>query len=371
MASLEKAVRAPALSTQKEDSRSPEKALRLFLFGGMGYASVLLGALIKAGYNVVGLCASDGEASWTGALKNDLARRLMRLGLYDKQCFIYEDPFDEFERPARIARGHGIPVAASENLKSEEFRRRFAALSPDLAILSGFPRLVPKSVFELPRIATINFHPSLLPRHRGGTPSRWVVRNGETETGITAHHVTEKFDSGEIIAQRRISVGADSTWGDVEQRICGELPHFGLEVIGRAAAGDIRGVPQNEAQASYEPPFRGVHQIIDWRVDAGSIQRICNAIRPKSGGFAFMGGRQYCIWSVKIAPPQIDTRTPGEIVGYDGAGCPIVSCGRGAICIEAFLEKGRIVKARWLANVRGFAQGQVFGQPDGQNRTDV
>lgn len=358
------------MNAQREDSASPEKTLRLFLFGGKGYGSVLLSALIESGHNVVGLCASD-DTAWTGTLKAGLAKRLMRLGLYGKPCFIYEDPFDEFESPSRIARRHGIFVAPSETLKTEEFKRRFAALNPDLAILSGFPRLVPKAVFELPRIASINFHPALLPKHRGGTPNRWVIRNGEPETGITAHHVTERFDSGRIIAQRRISVAVGSTWGDVEQRICGALPHFGLEVIVRAATGDIRGVSQDERQASYEPPFRGAHQIIDWRGDAESIRRICDAIRPKSGGFAFVGGRQYCLWQVKIASPQTDIRTPGKVVAYDGAGRPIVSCGRGAICIESFLEKGRIVEARRLVNDRDFALGQVFGQPDGQNRADV
>jgi methionyl-tRNA formyltransferase len=102
----------------------------------------------------------------------------------------------------RLARKRGVPtarwLAGDEGLAPELLRRT----RPDLICVAGFPRLIPSSLISDAPIGAINLHPSLLPRHRGPLPLFWTYHGDDRVAGVTVHHLTERYDAGDIVAQR-------------------------------------------------------------------------------------------------------------------------------------------------------------------------
>src|SRR5437879_10108805 len=123
-----------------------------------------------------------------------------------------------------------------------EMRRSIAPLlrayEPDLAICTGFPWLIPAEALEVPRLGIVNGHPSLLPRYRGPFPVAWAVRNGETEIGMTYHLMDARFDTGNVLAQKRIPLTEDET----NESLLGQMPELTADllpiVFERLARGD-------------------------------------------------------------------------------------------------------------------------------------
>ena len=319
--------------------------MRIVVFGDKGYATSIIENLISRGENIVGICCRSNKQSLKVKLKEFVRLKLIDLGIFWKDSFSYKEPFEGFKQPRRIAHENNIPVLDSEWLRTPEFETALRNMSPDLILVAGFHRLIPQNIIKIPKIEIINFHPSLLPRHRGGTPNRWVIRNGEEETGITAHLVNEEFDCGDVVLQDKILVKPDETWGDLELRIndlVAEMVYKTLEIV---KGGKVNGVPQKNGIATCEPSFRGKDRVIDWCLSPVEIKRTCYAIRPKSGGLTKFKKNRLCIWDIVILSTANKSQPPGTIIEFDKDGSPVVTCGGGMIKIILFLYSGKVVKA--------------------------
>ena len=196
---------------------------------------------------------------------------------------LYGDPFAACPDPWILAGRNGIACFPYQDIKTPEFLSAVQAARPDILLVAGFPRLIPAAVLQAPAIVGINFHPSLLPRHRGGTPNRWIIRKGETETGITAHVLDAEFDTGDVLGQWPVTLEAGMCWGDAEQRILDLLPMVVDAIVGGCVAGTLSRSPQPSGAGTHEPPFRGEHAWIDWALPFDEIERTCLATRPKTG----------------------------------------------------------------------------------------
>ncbi|HXK13927.1 MAG TPA: formyltransferase family protein [Gaiellaceae bacterium] len=127
---------------------------------------------------------------------------------------------------------------------------------PDLAICTGFPWLIPAEAIDVPKHGIVNGHPSLLPRYRGPFPVAWAVRNGETEIGMSYHVMDAHFDTGNVLAQRRIPLTEDDTMETLFARFPAVTPDLLATVFDRLGRGD-RGDPQEggEYQSAFEPDY--------------------------------------------------------------------------------------------------------------------
>jgi len=334
--------------------------MRIFIYGSRGYAPVVLNSFLRKKENVVGVCAPVACPSIWLKLKKYVADILIRKGLFPRQCFLYKDPFDEMPTLVEVAEKNNIPVLRAAELNTPSFEAALRKLSPELAVVCGFPKLIPMPLAELVKYGVINLHPSLLPQHKGGTPNRWVIRNGDDVTGISAHYITENFDEGPVISSKEIAVYTKDTWGDVERRICEVMPGIACELLNMAREGRLHAIPQDFSKSYYEPPFRGEHQIIDWYQSAISVQRCCNAIRPKSGGLTYLGNRTYCIWETNVLDTLMPERAPGTLMDVDKDGQVIISTGRGSLAVVSFIERGRIVPVKYMLRWRLIRIGQCF-----------
>ena len=182
--------------------------------------------------SVLGICGAR-QFDEAQRLRSKLSWFANEVGLSVDQDLIYESPFENLSEPFDIA-----DLAEFQNFTWQNFTTIVSpnicqSLKPDLILVAGFPKLIPEQIYQKAKLGAFNFHPSLLPNYKGGTPNRWVVRDSAPETGITAHRLTDEFDAGEIVLNTKILVEKKDSWGDVETKIIERLPAFTFKFFGK------------------------------------------------------------------------------------------------------------------------------------------
>ena len=130
----------------------------------------------------------------------------------------------------RAATELNIPVLEPSDLLNETFIKQVKSLEPDLIIVIAFKKL-PKILFKIPKLGTINLHASLLPKYRGAAPINWAIVNGETETGLTTFFINEKIDTGDIILQSKIPIQKHWHANDLHDKLMEKSPNIIIETI--------------------------------------------------------------------------------------------------------------------------------------------
>ncbi len=169
------------------------KKTRIVYMGTPEFAVAPLDELIKNGYNVVGVVTVADKASGRGLKINESAVK-------------------------KYAVEHNIPVLQPVSLKDPEFLDALKAWKPDLFAVVAF-RMLPKVVWEIPKLGTFNLHAALLPQYRGAAPINWAVINGEKTTGVTTFMIDEGMDTGGIMYRYDCRIEPDDTAGDVHDKL--------------------------------------------------------------------------------------------------------------------------------------------------------
>jgi len=167
------------------------------------------------------------------------------------------------------------------------------------------------------------------------------VKLGDTFSGVTAHTMTDKFDSGNVLLQQSLPITEDHTWGQVEHCLVPVVESVTGQVLqalhGEATLADI---PQRGATCLM-PPLRGDLLNVSWHATGEELRRTCYAIRPKSGARASFAGKPICIWNVRLETGSSD-RPPGMIIGSDASGHPRVVVGNDVVVITEMLYNYRV-----------------------------
>jgi methionyl-tRNA formyltransferase len=243
------------------------------------------------------------------------------LGFPVAAVITHEPPPDEsvwFEPVADLARAAGVPVRAMGTRWSEGetgIHSLVAALRPDV-ILSAYCRAVlPPSLLAVPRLAALNLHGSLLPRYRGRAPLNWAILNGETETGMTLHHMIAEPDAGDIVLQRRIAIGPDETAPELQLRLDAAATSILLEALPHIAAGTAQRAPQDHALATRFGRRRPADGAFEWTWPARRIHDLVRAVtRPYPGAFTLHDGRRLNLWRTRVPGAWCGPRlAPGEL----------------------------------------------------------
>ncbi|HEX6768557.1 MAG TPA: methionyl-tRNA formyltransferase, partial [Candidatus Binatia bacterium] len=126
-----------------------------------------------------------------------------------------DPPSGKFDPVKTKALALGIPVRQHKSLKAPEVREEFVALNADLAVLAFVTQIVPPQVFSVPKLGSICFHPSILPKYRGASAINWALIKGESVTGLTIFWVDQGIDTGPILLQKIVTVEPDDTTGSL------------------------------------------------------------------------------------------------------------------------------------------------------------
>ncbi len=242
-----------------------------------------------------------------------------------------------------------MPVLQPPRIKDPRAIEEIHMLKPDVIVVIAYGQILPRDVLEIPKIACLNLHASLLPRWRGAAPIQAAIAAGDCVTGITVMYVDEGLDTGDILLQRTIDIVPADTGGSLHDRLARVAPEAllaSLELLAKASASRI---PQDNAFATYAPKLKREDGRIDWSDPAEAIERKIRAFDPWPCAFMEFDGRNLKVFSAVI----VDLRgMPGEILRSEKE--LVVAAGEGALSLgEVQLEgKRRMSAAEFLRGHR-------------------
>jgi methionyl-tRNA formyltransferase len=246
----------------------------------------------------------------------------------------------------------GIPILQPTRIKAaiENIRD----LTPDVIVVIAYGQILPRDVLELPRLACLNLHASLLPRWRGAAPIQAAIAAGDRETGITAMYMDEGLDTGDVLLQRNLEILPNDTGGSLHDRLAQVAPEALLESLRLLAAGSAPRIAQENALATHAPKLKREHGLIDWSESAEAIERKIRAYNPWPGAFMKLDNQNLKIFSASVV--DLDGQ-PGEVLRSDKD--LIIATGKGALSLaEVQLEgKRRMTGAEFLRGHAGLDRG--------------
>ena len=226
-----------------------------------------------------------------------------------------DPPSGKFDPVKQKSLQLGIPVKQHKSLKAPEVRDEFVSYNADLAILAFVTQIVPAHVFSVPRLGSVCFHPSLLPKYRGASAINWALINGETTTGVTLFWVDQGIDTGPILLQKEVAVEPDDTTGSL---YFNKIFPLGVDAIGEAVdlikAGNPPRIVQDESKATYDPPCRDEHAKIDWSKPAEQVYNLVRGCDPQPGAHTTWQGRMVRIFDARMQSGS-NTTPAGQVTG--------------------------------------------------------
>ena len=238
-----------------------------------------------------------------------------------------------------------IPILQPARIKDEQAIEEIRGLAPDVIVVVAYGQILPRNVLEIPRLACLNLHASLLPRWRGAAPIQTAIAAGDCETGITAMYMDEGLDTGDILLQRSVEILPNDTGGSLHDRLAQIAPEALLESLRLLASGNAPRISQDNARATYASKLKREHGQIDWTESAEAIERKIRAYNPWPGAFMKVDRQNLKISSASV----VDLNgQPGEILRSNKA--LTVAAGKGALSLaEVQLEgKRRMSAAEFL-----------------------
>jgi methionyl-tRNA formyltransferase len=184
--------------------------------------------------------------------------------------------------------GKDLPVLQPPRIKTPDAVAEIRALAPDVIVVMAYGQILPRAVLEIPRIACLNLHASLLPRHRGAAPIQAAIVAGDHETGITVMYMDEGLDTGDVLLEKRIEIAPDETGGSLHDRLAEIAPAALEEALAQLQAGTAPRIPQGSSAATYAPKLERENGRIDWGESTAIIGRKIRAFNPWPGAFTVL-----------------------------------------------------------------------------------
>ena len=280
---------------------------------------------------------------------------------------VFTPPEREGGRPdplAQAAREGGITLIQPRRWQrrgvvDEDVIAQYEATNPELNVMAFVTQIIPARVLEFPARKTIQYHPSILPKHRGRSAINHAILQGDAMTGVTIFWVDEGLDTGPILLQRSCPIGPDATINEVYRE---HLFPLGVEAMSEAVrlveAGQAPRHIQNEADMTYEGPWEGDIARIDWSRDAQSVHNFIRGSDRAPGAWSEINGQRVTLLGSTRADHS--GGAAGEVAAIDHGGMTIV-CGDGAAIRVSTLAVGRDRQAAqdW-ASANGVEVGAAF-----------
>jgi methionyl-tRNA formyltransferase len=184
--------------------------------------------------------------------------------------------------------GNDVPILQPKRIKSEEAVAEIRALAPDVIVVMAYGQILPRAVLEIPRIACLNLHASLLPRHRGAAPIQASIVAGDRETGVAVMYMDEGLDTGDVMLETRIEIAPDETGGSLHDRLAEIAPGALQDALEKLEARTAPRIPQDSSGATYAPKLEREQGRIDWSEPAALIERKIRAFNPWPGAFTIL-----------------------------------------------------------------------------------
>ena len=302
--------------------------MRIVVHGQQAFGKAVLERLLERGENVVAVCtAPDKEGRPTDPLKE-------------------------------LALENGLPVHQPASWKTPEALELMQSFDADVCMMAYVLLFVPEAIRDAPKHGSFQYHPSLLPMHRGPSSINWPIAMGAMKTGLTIFWPDDGLDEGPILMQKECDIGPDETLGDVYFK---KLFPMGvdamIESLDLVKAGTAPRIEQDLSKGSYESWFNKAAAKIDWSKPASEIYNIIRAGNPQPGAWTTHNGAEVKIFDCRLSDAS---GAPGEVVDLSDDGAT-VAAGGGAVVISRVRGAGAKVPIADYAAETGLKAGDILG----------
>ncbi len=199
----------------------------------------------------------------------------------------------------KYALEHNLKIYQPKNLKSQKFIESLKILNADIFIVVAF-RMLPKEIWSLPPLGTINLHASLLPDYRGAAPIQHAILNGETKTGVTSFFIRESIDTGDIILQQEISIHESDDAGSLHDKMMEEGARLLVKTVDHIQHPEFKAIPQSNSSSLIAPKIFPENTIINWDNKCKNVYNFIRAFCPYPGAKTTYNGEVFKIYKTSI-----------------------------------------------------------------------
>ena len=264
------------------------------------------------------------------------------LGRGEIICAVFCAPDVEGGRPDPLkvfAQDQGLPVYQPKSYKDPTVWDQIRSLEADLCVMAYVTLMVPEEALNAPRLGSIQYHPSLLPMHKGPSSINWPIINGENKTGLSIFWPDNGLDTGPILLQKDVVIDPDDTLGSL---YFNHLFPMGvdaiLEAVDLVRDGTALRLNQDPAKGSYEGWCQRADVEIDWVQSMDVVYNLIRGANPQPGAWTTLNGQPVTILDSKKAIGFANSE-PGSVVEVDADGISI-GCVEGAVRVEKFKPEG-------------------------------
>jgi methionyl-tRNA formyltransferase len=306
--------------------------MRIVVHGQQAFGTSVLEALLGRGEDVVAVYAAPDRAGGK------------------------PDPLKE------AALAAGLPVLQPASYREPAVRDEFRALAPDLQVMAFVTLVVPRAFLDVPTHGTIQYHPSLLPRHRGRSSINWPIIMGETETGLSIFWPDDGLDTGDILLQKRTPIGPDDTLGSV---YFDRLFPMGVEALCEAVdlvkAGTAPRSKQDEDLATYDGPCERENARIDWGKPLRQVHDLVRGCDPAPGAWTTFGGQDLQVFGSEPLPAR-------DLAGLGGSVGQVVEVTEETLTVACADGRLRVLRVKPAGGAKMPAGAGVWGGVLGGSR---
>jgi methionyl-tRNA formyltransferase len=259
-----------------------------------------------------------------------------------------------------VALATNLPVHQPEKIRAPEVQELLQSYSPDFIVIIAYGQIIPARLLTIPKFGWINLHASLLPKYRGAAPINWAIVNGETRTGLTTMRIDAGMDTGDILLQQELAIGATETAPELATRLSEAGPPLIAETLRGLAAGKITPRPQGHSQATLAPLLKRDDGRIDWNRPAQEVYNRMRGFTPWPGSHTVFRGHSCHLWGEPVSNKKSDA-PPGTLLPEDDN--LFVVCGNATVLrLSAVQLEGRKrVTALEFVNGARSKAGERFG----------
>ena len=284
-------------------------------------------------------------------------RRLLEQG-EDIVGVFYEREGDPLHN---LAVEQGVSTHPTQSLRRRDFMQTYADLGAELNVLAFVTVIIPERVLDLPPHGSIQYHPSLLPLHRGRSAINWAIINGETETGVTIFWVDRGIDTGPVLLQKTAPITETDTLASLYRNHLFPQGVDGLaEAVAMVREGTAPRTSQDESAATYEPPCEGRLAEIQWFRPAQQVYDHVRGCEPQPGAATNIREETVRISDVELGPRE-GAAMYGEVLSIDESGVRVALNG-GSLLVRRMRREGeRPAAAAEVAAALGLEVGERLG----------
>lgn len=263
----------------------------------------------------------------------------------------------------QLALKYHAPIFQPVKIRERSAIEQIQYLKPDVIVVMAYGQILPSEILQIPSVACLNLHASLLPRHRGAAPIQAAIESGDRDSGITVMYMAEGLDTGDVLLKQSLRLDSRETGGSLHDKLAKLAPAALREALLQLKQGRAPRIPQNNVEATYAAKLTREHGQIVWTDSLEGIERKIRAMNPWPSAYTWLPAEDGAK-KLKVFAATTNSRAtgqPGTVLQADKNGI-LVAAGQGGLVLqEVQLEGKRRMSAKDFLLGHPIAPGTMLG----------